>query len=121
MAKILVIDDEPKMRRLIVRVLTAVGHEMIEAKDGREGISLFHAHQPALLIIDILMPGKEGLETIRDLRSAASEAPIIAISGGDAIFLDIAKKMGADATIAKPFRTAQLVEAVSRLLAPKSS
>ena len=120
MAKILAVDDDPEMRRVIVRILTAVGHDMIEAKDGKEGINLFRAHQPALLIIDILMPGKEGLETIRELRGAASEAGIIAISGGDAMFLDMAKKMGADATIAKPFRTAQLVDVVSRLLAPAS-
>jgi len=120
MSRILVIDDDPEMRRTIVKILTAVGHEMIAAKDGKEGLKQFRIHRPTLVITDILMPDREGLETIHELRDAASRVAIIATSGGPAIFLDMAKKLGADAAIAKPFRAADLVAAVARLLAPES-
>ncbi len=120
MTKILVVDDDPQIRRRIVRILTAAGHEMIEAKDGWEGLRLFRVHQPTLVITDILMPEKDGLETIRDLRSDASRVAIIAMTGNghNMMFLDIAKKMGADVVIAKPFRAPDLVEAVNKLLMP---
>jgi DNA-binding response OmpR family regulator len=124
MARILVIDDDPEMRRMIVQILTAAGHEVLEAKDGREGMSLFHVHQPALVITDILMPEKDGLETILEMRGTASTVAIIAISDGGAtstmMFLDLARKLGADVAIAKPFRERDLVESVSRLLGPES-
>ena len=124
MTKILVIDDDPEMRHMIGQILTAAGHEVLEAKDGKEGMRLFHLHQPALVITDILMPEKDGLETILEMRSTASTVAIIAISDGGAsstmMFLDMAKKLGADVTIAKPFGERELVDAVSRLLGPES-
>jgi len=97
---------------------------VLEAKDGREGMSPFHVHQPALVITDILMPEKDGLETILEMRGTASTVAIIAISDGGAtstmMFLDLARKLGADVAIAKPFRERDLVESVSRLLGPES-
>lgn len=116
MTKILVIDDDPHIRRLIVRIAEDAGHEVVEAGDGREGMRLFHVHKPALVITDILMPEKDGLETIYELRRYAPEVPIIAVCGGGQLFLGFAEKFGADVTISKPFRPKELADAIGTLL-----
>jgi CheY-like chemotaxis protein len=120
MATILVIDDDQAMRRLLVNALTAQNHAVIEAADGRQGVELAARHNPALVITDILMPEKEGIETMRELREHAPSVKIVAISGGglshNMLFLDLAKALGADATLAKPFRPADLVKTVEDLL-----
>ena len=120
MAKILVIDDDASMRRLMIRTLSDHQHELIEAQNGREGLELVKEHKPEIVITDILMPQKEGIETIREIREVAPGTKIIAVSGGGSshnlMFLDIAKAFGADAALAKPFRPNQLVEAVQRAL-----
>src|ERR1700757_3300698 len=108
MAKILVIEDEVGMRRLVARVLVDAGHEVIEAKDGRDGVRMFQAHGAEIVITDIVMPEQEGIETICSLRAGGSHVDIIAISGGGAtaasFYLDWAQSLGADAVLAKPFR-----------------
>jgi CheY-like chemotaxis protein len=121
MARILIIDDDPNLRRLLARILQSDGHEVIEASNGTDGLARFAAAPPALVITDILMPEKEGIETIRDLRRLAPAVPIIAISGGGVSqksmkFLDMAAKLGATAALAKPFRPPKLLETVARLL-----
>jgi CheY-like chemotaxis protein len=116
MAKILIIDDDPEIRRLIVDILADAGDEMFEAKDGEEGLRLVQIHQPALVITDILMPETDGLEVIRKLGRGAPPIPTIAISGGDAIYLRMAKRLGASATLVKPFRPMDLLRAVDQLL-----
>ena len=118
MAKILIIDDDPQMRRMIARTLTAEHHEVIEAKDGSAGLKQFITHRPALVITDLMMPDKEGIETIRELRHAAPDMPILAISGGGfASYLEMANALGANAALAKPFLGAALIEVINRLLA----
>src|SRR5258708_20327220 len=120
-ARILVIDDDARVRRFIVNVLTAAEHETLEARDGLEGLSQFLIHRPNLVILDLFMPVADGIETIRALRDAAPWLQILAISGGGAsqemVFLDLAKKLGADAALAKPFAAAALLKAVGRVLA----
>ncbi len=120
MARILIIDDERSLRRMIVRILTGMGHEVFEASDGLEGLELFRKHRPTLVITDILMPQREGFQTIRDLRHETPEIAILAVSGGGRertpMFLIDAGKVGADATLRKPFRPAELIAAVNRLL-----
>lgn len=122
MTKVLIIDDDPLMRRMAVRVLTGAGHEIVEAKDGKEGLRLFRAHRPSVVITDILMPEQEGIQTIRELRREAPSVAIIAVSGGgqahNMTFLGYAGKLGADATLAKPFRPVELINAVNNLLLP---
>jgi len=92
----------------------------VEAADGRQGTLLYRSDPVDLVITDLLMPVKEGFETIRELRQINADAKIIAISGGGraggADFLEMAKKLGADRAIAKPFRPAELVEAVRAVL-----
>jgi CheY-like chemotaxis protein len=120
MAVILVIDDDAATRRLILRALAAGKHKLIEAENGEQGLTLVAQHKPDLIITDILMPQKEGIETMRDVHEIAPDTKIIAISGGgishNLMFLDVAKAFGADAAIAKPFRPAELVETVERVL-----
>jgi CheY-like chemotaxis protein len=116
MAKILVIDDNAQMRRTVRHVLAGGNHEVIEAADGNQGLDQFALHRPEIVITDLLMPEKEGIETIRELRRMAPALRIIAMSGGgtdnDSIFLGMAKALGADAVLAKPFRADDLLRLV---------
>lgn len=103
MAKILVIDDDPEVRRLLARVLQGAGHTVHKAENGRKGIELFHRIHPALVITDIVMPDTDGIETIRELRGEASPLPILAISEGSDlhIYLRAAIALGAHGSARK--------------------
>jgi DNA-binding response OmpR family regulator len=119
MAKILVIDDDDRLRRMIGRALRRGGHEVAEAEDGVAGLRLFHADRPDIIVIDIVMPGKEGIETIGDLRRESLSLPILAMSGGSAgseAYLRFAHMLGADVTLAKPFRPEHLLHEIGKLL-----
>jgi len=117
MAEILIIDDDPQMRRLLVRVLTGAGHTVHEANNGRDGVELFRRVQPLLVITDLVMPDTEGIETIRELRQEAPTIPILAISGGGPpVYLRAAIGLGATAALAKPFGTDELLSIVKGLL-----
>lgn len=121
MALILVIDDDAALRRMIRLALEAADHEVLEAEDGARGMALLGSRAPDLLVTDILMPTKEGIETIREVRALKPELPIVAISGGGRFdgpeLLGMARTFGADVALAKPFRPVQLIQAVDRLLA----
>jgi CheY-like chemotaxis protein len=120
MAVLLVIDDDAAMRRMMVRTLSGSKHRVLEAENGQEGLKMMDEHKPDVVITDILMPQKEGIETIREVQERAPATKIIAISGGGAshnlMFLDVARAFGADAVLAKPFRPAQLVQTVEQVL-----
>mgnify|MGYP003392532092 CR=1 FL=1 len=121
MARILIIDDNADVRLLLRTALEDVGHAVTEADDGEEGVRMFRAEPSDLVITDILMPNKEGLETIKDLRIITKELMIVAISGGGRVnsvdFLEYATKLGANATLRKPFRIADLHGAINTCLA----
>jgi DNA-binding response OmpR family regulator len=116
MALVLVIDDEPAMRNMIERIARTEGHEVVAACDGNEGLALCVARRPDIVITDIIMPDREGIETIREMRRAHPSVRIIAVSGAPTLngvsFLELAKKAGADAGVQKPFRAAELIAAV---------
>ena len=120
MARILIIDDEDQPRRMLQQVLIRAGYEVIEARDGNQGLQLFRASPTDLIITDILMPEKEGLETIIDLRREFPAVKIIAISGGGRTgnlnFLEVAKRLGAQRTLQKPFELQEMIAAVRELL-----
>jgi DNA-binding response OmpR family regulator len=120
MALILVIDDDEAMRRVILRTLGAKKHRVIEAPNGIDAMKLVEDHKPDAVISDILMPHKEGIETIREIRERAPGVKIIAISGGgishNLMFLDVARAFGADAVLAKPFRPNELTAVVEQVL-----
>ena len=121
MALILVIDDDQALRRTARRILTGAGYTVIDAEDGIAGMRRLPTEQPALVITDILMPNKDGIETIREIRAVSPRTKVIATSGGGvsgkAMFLDAAQVLGADAILRKPFRAADLLATVDRLLA----
>src|ERR1700735_5481599 len=100
MGKILIIDDDAAMRGVIVRILKGVGHDTLIAEGGEVGLNLFHEHEPDLIITDLFMPGKDGLETIRDIKASGRKAKILATSGGwqsaRLDFLSVAAEFGAD-------------------------
>jgi DNA-binding response OmpR family regulator len=124
-AKILIIEDDPGMRRTVSRILASAGHEVIEAPDGLEGMDLFRRNHPDIVVTDIIMPNKEGIETIRDLRQEHPSTLILAISGGATNlhgspapldYLGLAEGLGADGVLAKPFRAADLLQEIDNLL-----
>ncbi len=121
MPKILIIEDDDQIRVLIKKMLeNEANYEVIEAADGNQGIRQFKQNTIDLVITDIIMPDKEGIETIKELRKEAKDAKIIAISGGGRIgpydYLDLAKRIGAKRVFEKPFDLKELVEAVKELL-----
>ncbi len=117
---ILVVDDEEQMRSIIRQLLENAGYSVMEAPDGKVALWLFKEMPADLIITDIIMPEKEGLETIMELKRDFPKVKIIAISGGGqgspGQYLSIAKKMGADHTLTKPFEKEELLKAVKNLL-----
>ena len=118
--RILVIDDDPAMRGSMRRILERDGHDLREAGDGAEGLRLFRAEPADVVVTDVLMPGKEGMETIVELREEAPDVRILVVSGGGTMLgestLSDAQALGADASLAKPFTVDQLRSAVAVLL-----
>ena len=122
MASILVIDDASEIREILREILEQAGHVVRIASNGNNAIKLFRKDVTDLVITDILMPEKEGLETIRELRKINPNLKIIAISGGGRInaksYLAIAKSFGAEKTIPKPFGNRDILNAVDELITP---
>ena len=120
MAKILVVDDEPAILLMLKKMLEKADHEVDTASDGNEGIILFEKNKYDLLITDIIMPEKEGMETIIELRNKYPDLKIIAISGGGRIspdgYLPGAKLLGANMVFQKPLIQKEFLEAVAILL-----
>jgi len=119
MATILVIDDEDSIRTLLKDVLEKAGHQVIQAADGRAGLLAYQMNKVDLVLMDILMPGTDGLEATLQLTREYLDAKIIAITGaqGDKNFLDVAKLFGACRVFEKPFDLAKIVQAVNEELA----
>lgn len=122
MAHILVIDDNAPLREMLELMLTAAGHSVATAADGCEGVKLFRAARADLVITDLVMPNREGIETILALRRECPGLGIIAISGGSdhsATWLAMAQQVGACCTFTKPFCFQQLTEAIATILAAR--
>jgi DNA-binding NtrC family response regulator len=118
--RILVIDDEPSSLDLLQRILEGEGYAVELASNGLEGMELFRLRPCDLVISDMVMPVKDGLQTILELRDIAPNLPVIAISGGGVIskerYLTVAGYLGKVMTIAKPFAVETIVNAVAGLL-----
>jgi len=121
MATILLADDDDQVRTMLQRILVQEGYEVIEARDGVEALDLYDPASIDAVVTDIVMPEKEGLETIREIRKMNPAARIIAISGGGRIkpedYLEWANRIGVDRTFTKPLRRVELLGAVAELLA----
>ena len=120
MARILVVDDESPIRDMFRRILEPEGHEVVEASNGNEALQALQETSFDLVITDINMPFKDGIETIIDLRRNYPEIKIIAISGGGAAgienHLEIAQRIGAHEVFRKPLKLKNIADAISKLL-----
>ena len=116
MPHILVIDDERTVRDMLRNLLVSARYQVTEAPDGDEGLRLYRAESPDLLITDVYMPGKDGLQVIKEVREEDPDAKIIAIAAHALEALPLAKEAGADRTIGKPFDVHKLLEMVQGLL-----
>lgn len=119
-SKILVIDDDELIRMTCRNILKKLNYQVVEAENGVRGLEQFAKDTPAIVITDMLMPDKEGLETISEIRAKSGKVKIIAMSGGGATqnmnFLNLAKQLGADVILSKPFKPEELISAVKSVL-----
>ena len=121
MKKILVIDDDIQLNEMICEILTFEGYEIMSASNGMEGLKLFNKDRPDLVITDIYMPEKEGLETIMEIRQEDKTIKILVISGGCphmnmSEMFSMAEMFGADAVLPKPFAVEIFLQKVKELL-----
>ena len=121
MATILITDDDPTLRAIAAELLAAEGHRILEALDGDEAIRILEEEAVDLLVLDMLMPNKDGLETILELRRRKTPVRILAISSGGSMDLDsllrTAMVFGADRLMSKPLRLSTFASTVAEMLA----
>lgn len=121
MPRILVIDDDQDIRTLLRTALERTGHEVVEASNGLEGVRRWREVRPDLVITDLMMPGKDGLDMVFEMVSLAPDVRVIAMTGGgwkEAIDrLHDARLFGAVRTVAKPFTLSEMVRIVGEVLA----
>ncbi len=121
MARILLVDDEASLARAMQQLLAIDGHQVTMAGNGNEGLACYRSHRPDLIITDILMPGKDGIEMVMEIRESDPDTPIIAMSGGrrslsTAFNLESSSVAGVNCTLTKPFTRVQLKAAISACL-----
>lgn len=121
MANILLIDDDDIFRNMLQTALKRASHQVVAAQSGEEAIRVLTRMQPEVVITDVVMPDRDGLEMIPEMRSLCAKAKIIAVSAGlnmhGVSFQTAAKMSGADLALAKPFPLASMTAAVEKLLA----
>lgn len=121
MARILIVDDDVQVRKLLQSLLDRAGYDVVVATDGKEGLDAYRQTPVDLIITDLIMPEKEGIEMILELRQESPGVKIIAISGGARMapenYLRMAVSLGACRTFSKPVDRSALLTAVAELLA----
>lgn len=119
--KILVIDDDDLTRSMVCSALKKANYEVFEAANGNDGVQKAQDERPDLVVTDILMPDKEGIETILEIKTIDSSIKIVAMSGGGSsknmTFLDMAQKVGAEEVISKPFKPSALLDVINTMFA----
>jgi DNA-binding response OmpR family regulator len=120
MPTILIIEDDDNVRDVIHKALDSQKYHVLLASDGQAGINLLKDHTVDLIITDIIMPRKEGIETIMEAKVICPDVKIIAISGGGRLrpenYLELAESFGADRVFTKPFHLKDLVTTINELL-----
>ncbi|HXQ13657.1 MAG TPA: response regulator [Caulobacteraceae bacterium] len=121
MAQVLVIDDDPLFREIAQEMLVQAGHAVTLADNGDKAALLPAEPAPDLAVVDMLMPERDGIETIGDLQARWPNIKVIAVSAGapglePGLLLRAAKALGADATLSKPLERAPFVELVRQLV-----
>ena len=125
MARVLIVEDDANLRLILQNVVDQAGHTTYVATDGQDALNQVQQEPPDIVVTDIIMPEKEGIELILSLRKEFPEIRIIAISGGGQLgadhYLDMAREFGADITIGKPFDKQCFMDAITELLSPMRS
>lgn len=120
MARILVIDDQEPIRRVVRRALEQDGHEVFDASDGEVGMEILESHSFDLVVTDIFMPGQDGIVTLRQIRKRFPAVKVIVISGGDSTgMMDLredAELLGAVKSLPKPFNAREIMDVVRQVL-----
>jgi DNA-binding response OmpR family regulator len=120
MPRILVIDDEPLIRATVVTILTRAGFSVEEASDGATGIAMFRKNPPDVVITDVFMPNRDGIEVVIELKRSYPHTKIIAMTGGGRMGMteigSAANILGADHILHKPFEWEALLAAVHAAL-----
>ncbi len=120
MARVLIVDDEAPIRRVLRVKLEQSAFEVEEAGDGAQAIEQLDRTTFDLVVADIVMPNRDGLEVIMHLRKKAPGAKVIAISApGNQLYLDVARSLGADHVFTKPFELAELARVARELVGEK--
>lgn len=122
MARILLVDDDVPFRTMCRITMERMGHQVLEARNGAEAWKIYHAEGADLIVMDLIMPEREGLETIRQFRQNKIAVKILAISGGGRVdasdLLKTAVLFGADRALPKPFARSELAEHLKALVGP---
>jgi two-component system chemotaxis response regulator CheY len=121
LTSILVADDDKLVRITLRKILESAGYTSLGAKDGAEAIEVYRKQKPDLVIVDIVMPIKDGVRTFLELRGFDAKAKIIAMSAGarsgKVDYLSLTKRIGANGILAKPFTRASVLALVGQVLA----
>jgi CheY-like chemotaxis protein len=117
--RILVVEDDPRVREVLHEALVMAGYDVVATRDGEEALTAYAAATTDLIITDLLMPRRDGVETIRGLRRQHPDARVIAVTGARGRFnrLTAARHVGAYHTLLKPFHLSELLTAVRDTLA----
>lgn len=120
MTTILIADDDPTLRAIGAQLLEGEGYRILEAEDGNEALRLIEAEPVDLIVLDMLMPNKDGLETIIELRRRKCAVRILAISSGGSMdassLLKPAEAFGADRVMSKPLRISTFAPTIAEML-----
>lgn len=117
MLKILIIEDEPNIRELVLYNLKQEGYEGIGAEDGLEGIELARSENPDLILLDVMLPGKNGYDICKELRSDGYRTPIIMLTAkNEEIDKVLGLEFGADDYMSKPFGVRELMARIKAVL-----
>lgn len=117
MPKILIVEDEPNIRELVTYNLEQNGYKTLSAEEGEEGLSLARSEHPDLILLDIMLPGKDGYDICRELRSAGDQTPIIMLTAkSEEIDKVLGLEFGADDYVSKPFSVRELMSRIKAVL-----
>lgn len=119
MSKILVVEDSPDISRLVRHILTQAGHQVLAAENGAAGWDIFQQEQPDLVLLDINLPGLNGLEICRRIKEIASTPVIILTVRAESESVSRGMLVGADYYLTKPFEIDELTTTVKRALRPQ--
>jgi DNA-binding response OmpR family regulator len=115
---VLVVDDDETVRRVVRHVLEVDHFDVVEAASGREALEAVASNRPVVIVLDVVMPGLDGIEVCRQLDHAQVKVLMLTARGDDATVEEASREAGADDFLGKPFSSVELLDHVERLVAP---